>query len=165
MKLYYPAFILLTLASHSIYAEQACNAKITNTTPGQQFTVNGQEITDKKTGLTWQKCTLGQSENDCSGNSQTYTWSEALQAANTKSQQTGKSWRLPNVKELLSITEEPCYDPSINITLFPNTNPSAYWTASPSASDANKAWSVRFDKGFSDDDITKNTQLSIRLVR
>ena len=64
MKLHYPALILLILASHSVYAEQACNAKITNTTPGQQFTVNGQEITDKKTGLTWQKCTLGQSGND-----------------------------------------------------------------------------------------------------
>lgn len=168
MKLHYTALILLTLSSQSAYAEetkQACNAKITNTTPGHQFTVNGQEVTDNKTGLIWQKCTLGQSGNSCSGNSLDYTWSGALQAANAERQQTGKSWRLPNLKELLSITEEPCSNPAINIALFPNTNPSEYWSSSPSASDSNKAWIVRFDKGFSDDNEAKSSLFYVRLVR
>ncbi len=86
---------------------QTCKDTIPASTPGSRFVVNGDEVTDTETGLIWQRCTLGQTGNDCSGSASLHTWQQALQAAYAP-------WRLPNINELESIVEEvtvhpPCY--------------------------------------------------------
>jgi len=144
---------------------QTCKDSITANTPDSQFSVKADEVTDSQTGLIWQKCSLGQSGSDCdSGSNQIYTWSEALQAAETQSQLTGLPWRLPNLNELRSIVEEKCYNPAINLTIFPNTNPSNYWSASPYADFSDFAWYVYFGNGSSDYS-TKGFSKYVRLVR
>ncbi len=144
---------------------QTCRDRITASTPDSRFTVNGQEVTDTETGLIWQKCPLGKTGSDCSVDShQSFNWPAALQAAETEAQQTDKGWRLPNIKELHSIVEEKCFDPAINLTIFPNTNSSYFWSASPRNNASNDARHVHFSHGNSDYHFQSNSAY-VRLVR
>ena len=154
------ATLLLTLSSTN-YA--ACNSSIIRTAPDSryEFLNSNTEVKDKKTGLIWQRCSLGQTWNgsSCTGTAATYNWTNALQtAANI-----GNGWRLPNVKELDSLVEEACYNPSINETYFPNTISSYYWSSSPVANGSDSAWIVYFHLGY--DYYYKSNSYYVRLVR
>ena len=133
---------------------------IVPTTPTSQFEMhrdaNGQydgTVTDKNTGLMWMRCSLGQTWDgtNCNDTALTYTWQEALAAAEGYNSGGGyaaySDWRLPNIKELASIVEVACFDPAINQTVFVGTESSYYWSASPSAYGSNNAWSVYFNNG------------------
>ena len=164
MKQTYLLIALLTFSSLAV--SQTCRDSITASTPASRFSINGQEVTDTETGLIWQKCPLGQAGSDCStGTAQTLHWEGALQAAATQAQTTGKAWRLPNIKELRSIVEEKCFNPAINMTVFPNTTSSAFWSASPTANASGNAWYVYFDGGYSSYYGGKNYSRYVRLVR
>jgi hypothetical protein len=109
------------------------------------YSVDGTEVTDRKTGLVWQRCSAGQSwsaTTTCTGTAATYTHEAALSFAKT---QTG--WRLPNVKELSSITDKTRSNPAIDVTAFPATPSYVYWTSTPFAGDALSAWCVNFYLG------------------
>ncbi|MCK4792923.1 MAG: DUF1566 domain-containing protein [Desulfobacteraceae bacterium] len=59
-------------------------------------------------------------------------------------------WRLPTVKELVSIVNRGVYDPAINTDYFPNTNtesPSRYWSSTTLSFAANTAYCVIFIDG------------------
>lgn len=94
-------------------------------------------VTDLRTSLTWAKCSIGQtytlSSNACSGSGAVSyaTWSEALAAADSYSINNITDWRLPNIKELGSLVDRSCAEPSINLTLFPNTISSVYYSSTP----------------------------------
>jgi len=159
--------VLFVLCNISITLQaQTCNDNITANTPDSRFSINGDEVTDTQTGLIWQRCPLGQTGNECeSGSAQRYSWSEALQAAQTKSKETGLSWRLPNIKELQSIVEKQCSTPAINLTIFPNVNGLAfYWSASPYVHLPWSAWTIYFNYGRSSNE-NKATGFYARLVR
>lgn len=144
---------------------QACIDTIPATTPDDRFVVIGNEVIDKETMLIWQRCSLGQTENDCRGGyANTYIWKDALQAAETERVATGKAWRLPNLNELESILEEKCDDPAINQVIFPKTIYSSYWTASTSTGIGATAWRVEFQNGFSYTTL-KSGEGYVRLVR
>lgn len=118
-------------------------------------------VTDSRTGLTWQRCSAGQSfaAGTCSGTANSYTHEEALAYAKT---QTG--WRLPNVKELSSLVDTGYIGPAIHSTAFPAT-PSFYaWASSPYASDPTNAWAVLFAEG-SVSAISRVNTAHVRLVR
>jgi RimJ/RimL family protein N-acetyltransferase len=109
-------------------------------------------VLDTKTGLVWQRCSLGQSWDgtSCVGHPFSYSWQSAFQAA--RDQKGG--WRLPNVKELHSLIEVACNDPSINETIFPASFSPIheywdweYWTATPSANKKSRAWAISFGSG------------------
>ncbi len=143
-------------------AAQTCNADVTATAPASHFTINADNtVTDNTTGLTWMRCSLGQTGSDCSGGSAVeYAWAEALnEVANNHS-----SWRVPNINELSSIVELKCNYPAINLTIFPNTPSSAYWSSSPNTSHNYGAWGVYFSSG-SDYYDGKAISRYVRLVR
>ena len=82
----------------------------------------------------------------------------------------GFGWRLPTPKELLSIVDNGRSDPAINTDYFPGTPDEWFWTsadfASTADSDQNKAWFVRFDKGFlSHKSKTESEKMHVRCVR
>jgi hypothetical protein len=106
----------------------------------QKYTDNGNgTITDSKTGLTWQKET----------DSNTKTWFEALNYAENLDFASYKDWRLPNIKELQSISEVNFTNPSVNPTYFPATSPSIYWSSTTLfAQDTLKAWNIDFGFGI-----------------
>ncbi len=79
-------------------------------------------------------------------------------------------WRLPTPKELLSIVDNGKYDPAINTDFFPGTNDEWFWTSADFVStesyDTDKAWFVRFDRGFlSHKAKTESEKMHIRCVR
>ncbi len=125
------------------------------------YSANGAEVTDSKTGLTWRRCSEGQtwSAGTCTGSAATYTHEGALAHAQT---QTG--WRLPNVKELASWADKSRSNPAIDTTAFPATPSYAYWTSSPLVGDSDFAWVVGFDSG-SVHDGNRYDDYHVRLVR
>ncbi|MDD5519037.1 MAG: DUF1566 domain-containing protein, partial [Candidatus Omnitrophica bacterium] len=56
-------------------------------------------------------------------------------------------WRLPNVRELMSIVNYGVYNPAINTTYFSNTQSSDYWSSTTYASNTPYAWRVSFSGG------------------
>ena len=150
---------------------QTCQTnRILATTPTNRFTINNDgTVSDTKTGLIWKKCSEGQSGVDCRiGTATTYTWQGALQQAQRVSNNgffAGyKNWRLPSIKELNSIVEEQCSQPSINLAVFPESQSNAYWSSSPFASSSSVAWYVFFGYGSSNYG-GKNDDHFVRLVR
>lgn len=121
-------------------------------------------VTDKETGLMWQKCSLGLSGSDCAtGIAQTLTWQAALASASDNSNSGYTDWRLPNEKELVSIMEDACSAPPINDSIFPGTVVGDYWLSSPSTIIDN-AWYINFDRGYVTYNL-KNVANYVRLVR
>ncbi len=122
-------------------------------------------ITDKITGLMWQKCSLGLSGSDCdTGDVLYYSWQSALAAANENSDFGFSDWRLPNAKELESLAEVACLAPHTNENIFPNAKAYPYWSSTPAADSGNRAWYFSFlyaDAYRSN----KNSDRAVRLVR
>lgn len=128
-------------------------------TPTADFVDNRDgTVTHKRTGLAWMRCSLGQSWDgkSCAGEAKKYVWKKALQAAadfNAAGGYAGHAdWRLPNIKELDSIVETQCIDPSINLEMFPATPVFRFWSSTPSTShEFGYAWHVGFFDGYVDD--------------
>ncbi|VAW44609.1 hypothetical protein MNBD_GAMMA04-2346 [hydrothermal vent metagenome] len=165
-------FLLFTQA----VLAQTCNANAVATTPDSDFTEhNDGTVTHKETGLMWKVCSEGQawSAGTCTGSSSTYTWDAALQIPETLNASVGypsssnyTDWRLPNVKELKSITELKCFSPAINETVFPSTASSWYWSSSPDANTGSGgAWGVHFYNGYDDYGNDRISSYRVRLVR
>lgn len=156
--------VAIVLASSMVAYAQTCKDTIKATTPDSRFTLlnGGSEVKDNKTGLIWQRCSLGQTWNGstCTGTANTYPWQNALKAAKA----VGNGYRLPNIKELTSIVELKCYAPAINLHTFPNTPSDRYWSSSPHAYGNYSAWGVYFLYGY-DYNHGKGYQGAVRAVR
>jgi len=110
----------------------------------------------------WQKCSKGLTNDaTCSGGTQTEDWPTALAYCQGLSL-AGKTWRLPNVNELLSLVDLSASNPSINVSLFPGTANNLYWS-STSTSTTSNAWNVSFASGFSGSG-SKTVGLEVRCV-
>lgn len=137
----------LAVAAVAPVAAQVCNSQIDATTPELRYSLHDDgTVTDNQTGLRWQRCPLGYtlddagtaldySDDSCTpGAVVTYDWQAALQGAETLNAGGGlagfNDWKVPNIKQLLSIVERRCATPAINATLFPDTPASAqFWSS------------------------------------
>ena len=166
------ACLLALLAPMTSFAQSCKPESIPATTPTSQFIDHGDgTVTDTKTGLMWKRCTEGQVWNDstCNDTSESvtfFTWQGALQQAQAMNSTGGFAgqvdWRVPNPKELTSLLEDQCFEPAINITVFPTTHTLLYWSSSSSVNDSNFAWSMADDGVFWS---LKSSNLRVRLVR
>ena len=105
-------------------------------------------ITDTNSGLTWQKCSVGQVLPSCSGTASVLTWSSAISFCNNLSLG-GKTWRLPNRNELISIVDIlKNSTPSIDSTVFPVTQTTNYWTSTTYIQENSSALYVNFTSGY-----------------
>jgi hypothetical protein len=134
-------------------------------------------VTDKSTGLTWQKCSVGQTwtGDAFSGEATNMSWNDAMKLSNSFAGY--NDWRLPTNEELMTLvfcsdgkhnTDYSCKNqtvtrPTINTTYFPYTE-DLYWSSSPDADDSSQAWGVYFGAGLSDG-YYKSFTLFVRLVR
>lgn len=185
MRTYFLFFFCVFFVA-AVHAAQTCNSDMPASTPDDQLIDNGDgTITDSKTDLMWKQCLEGVDGDNCENNSpSTFTWQEALQqpgTVNVNGFAGYNDWRLPNIRELLSIVEVQCFEPAINATRFPNipssnvwsgsnatrfpnTPTSSVWSGSPSAVSPDYAWSVLFNYGLSYTPYRYNN-LAVRLVR
>jgi hypothetical protein len=114
------------------------------------YTDNGDgTVTDNRTGLTWEKKTDANLTTN-------YTWPGALEyvaALNAMNGGAGfashNDWRLPNIRELLSIVDYGRFNPSIDPIFGPTaggSNFAAYWSSTSWAAfyPEHNAWGVEF---------------------
>lgn len=100
------------------------------------LTAGNGAVTDERTGLVWQQQDDGQ----------TRTWEAAISYCEGLSLAGQGDWRLPNIKELESITDDGRYSPSID-PIFTGTQVSNYWSSTTYVLDSNDAWVVNFYNG------------------
>ncbi|MDC8829735.1 Lcl C-terminal domain-containing protein [Alteromonas gilva] len=160
-------FLFALLVSGSALAQECLSGAVA-TTPGDAFveTDNDATILHSTTNLIWQRCAVGQTwdGDTCTGEAQPMTWQQALTYAQQYDSERLEGWRVPNVKELSSLTERNCVRPAINSAVFPATPEDSFWTSTPSYSDPLRAWTVAF---FNASHSIKEKQLSVylRLVK
>ena len=92
-------------------------------------------VTDNKTRFVWQR------EDDGSKRD----WESAITYCESLSLGSNSDWRLPNIKELQSITDAGQSSPAINSTAFPNTQSAYYWSSTTYLTDTTIVWSIPFN--------------------
>jgi hypothetical protein len=100
---------------------------------GKRYVVSPdeQEVTDRRTGLTWRRCVEGRSFNGaaCQGAALEQPWIDTLAHARRQARQTGVAWRLPNLKEVASLLDHE-QRLHVDIVAFPGANLDVLWTSS-----------------------------------
>jgi hypothetical protein len=93
-------------------------------------------VTDNVTGLMWQ-------QGEQAGG---YTWGSASTSGTAQNYCATLNlagypgWRLPSIEELISILAPGTANPSIDLTAFPGTPNTNYWSATPVAGASGQAW-------------------------
>ena len=133
MKIKLFIFALMTLITQIIHA-QTCEGNIANNWQNSRYTNhNNGTVTDNITKLMWKTCSEGQvwnnnntpadsSDDTCVGLANMYNWQSTLEQASGSHFIGNNDWRLPNIEELKSLVAYNCHDPSINESIFPNTD-------------------------------------------
>ena len=146
--------LMMVMALVGVHAAQAA------------LTINNDgTVTDPTTGLTWMRCSMGQTwdGSTCSGTANTYTFWQAKALTVTFAGQS--DWRMPNLSELGTIVVR-YHSPAIDTTAFPNTPGSIFWTSSSLSSSSSYAWGIDFSyTGSSDFNYSQYSYYAARLVR
>ena len=108
---------------------------------------SGTTVLDEKTGLIWQRCSIGQADDFvCSGTLTPVLWADALTYCNGLTL-AGRIWRLPNINELETIVDRSkASGLKIDLTVFPAAA-SVYWSSSSFVPGASSAWIIHFGQG------------------
>lgn len=144
-------------------AEQQCNNRIAQSTPTFRFVLSADgTATDRRTGLVWLRCPLGFTIDDAGtpdnfaddacreSNAELFDWQAALLAAGELNGGGGfDDWRVPNVKELMSLVERQCIRPAVNTRVFPALPRDGFWS-STTYNQTDRAAMVDFGTGHND---------------
>ena len=152
-----------------------CNTSIVPTRPDNRYEAvagavpAGSEVLDTVTGLVWQRCVLGMAwdGSTCTGRANLRTWVQALEATRTAPASAAPgagAWRMPDMKELVSLAETACVAPAINTTWFGAQPIGSVWSSTPDAHYVAFAWVVNFSDGVSFTGYKRSTG-PVRLVR
>jgi len=109
----------------------------------------------EKTGLMWQDTQ--------SVIAQKVTYDEAKQVCKELKINGHKDWRIPTIKELLTIVDYAKYDPAI-LDGFSSVESYYYWSSTSYTGDIDKVWGVKFKDGAIDGN-GKNYDRYVRCVR
>jgi hypothetical protein len=114
---------------------------------------------DNRTGLMWVTNPID------AGIGGTYTWANAITACEGLTYAAYTDWRLPNIKELVSIVEYSRQNPSVNTTYFMNMQPNYYRSSTTIMQDTTVAWLVYFVNGGLNGGFSKTNPYYVRCVR
>ena len=115
-------------------------------------------VTDRQTGLQWQD-----DYSDNGGEIKSTEWIDAIAYCENLSLGGYSDWRLPNVRELLSIADRSRYNPAID-PVFQSVDSKLYWSSTTNADGTSFAWHVNFYYGFWSN-FDKGGGLYVRCVR
>jgi hypothetical protein len=101
-----------------------------------RFVQNGDVVIDQETKLVWQS-NPSTSERD---------WQNAKEYCSSLSYGSRSDWRLPNIDELMSLTDKSKYNPSIATNKI-NIKSDWYWTSSTAKWKTSFAWNIHFNSG------------------
>lgn len=149
-------FLMLTFGAQ---VSAQCLDNVARTTSDRDFEVgNDSWVTDLRSQLMWKRCAEGRTVNANSGacvglNDSDRTWQQALQYVVDLNQGTAgdnlgfTDWRLPSVKELVSVLEFGCGAPAVNPTAFRGFGGGTFWTSTTSPNAADSALTVQLGNG------------------
>lgn len=111
--------------------------------------LSNNEVFDTATQLIWRRCAEGKvprDENCGRAAATSFAFFSAISHAKGVAASTGLPWRVPNVKELLSITASPKENPAIKTRFFPGVGDVyGYWSSTPfieAGKSTGKAWQL-----------------------
>ena len=119
------------------------------------YTRSNNTVKDNLTGLMWQ--------DDSAVTNYTRNWQSAKNYCSNLNLAGQTDWRLPNIRELESITDHSRYNPSLH-TAFQNVSSNWYWSSITYANNSSRAWIVDFYYGYSGNSV-KNGSPRVRCVR
>lgn len=123
--------------------------------PPQHYAVKDGTVRDTSTKLTRQQ-TIDPNKR---------SWGDGVRYCE-ELQLAGSGWRLPTLKELLTLVDPARTTwPVIDVIAFPDTPADLFWSASSFAMGASNAWTVDFHMGNSAKDHAKSTGAYARCVR
>jgi hypothetical protein len=120
----------------SVVSAQSCREQFIPNSSAADFEDHGDgTLTDRRSGLTWSRCSAGQvwRGNTCAEPAAEFDWDAAetfVRGVNDRGDLFYADWRVPNLRELASISEVNCREPRINLEAFPATAEGFYWTSS-----------------------------------
>ncbi len=94
-------------------------------------------VTDSRTELIW-------AQSDFS----TMTWEEALALADTSTYASYDDWRIPNIKELRTISDDTESNPSVDATYFSFITSINYWSSTTESNNSTRAWDIDYSSGL-----------------
>lgn len=95
-------------------------------------------VTDQRTGLVWQK----------TPSAREMTWEQALAHCASLPPSKAGRWRLPNVKELRSLSDDEKSSPSVDTKLISDLRAAPYWSSTSQVNRPARAWYVDFESGL-----------------
>lgn len=162
--------IVLLLVSGGVDAEQICaRDTLKAETATAQLEVDGQVVKDPVTGLMWRRCFEGISGERCdSGEPRLMSWPAAFLHIEKVNQagddQTFTDWRLPNIKEIASIADLQCSNPTLNPEAFPSAPAMRIWSSTPYEFYPHFSWYVD-TKDLLVDHVERSARYGVWLVR
>lgn len=125
-------------------------------------------VYDPNTGLVWMRCLMGQTwsanTSTCQGMPGALTFSQAQSKNGVTSFASQSDWRVPTIRELISIVDYSKSNPSIDSTAFPNQPPSYTWSSSAYTFAGSFKWAVSFLNGLVSG-TPQEQAFSLRMVR
>jgi uncharacterized protein DUF1566 len=120
--------------------------------PAGRYTIANGTVYDTKTRLNWQQAS----------SSSKYSQTDAVTYCSNLGLN-GATWRLPTMKELITLADLSVAPPgpTIDTTAFPNTPAAYFWSSTLYNGTPGEAWSVLFIYGFS----YGNTVTDLNFVR
>lgn len=123
-------------------------------TTGNFIDQGNQTVTDQYTGLMWQSTEILPQK-----------WENALAYCEKLQLEGFDDWRLPTLKELMTLVNEEHIAPSIDTSFFPAARTAAYWTGTTFSGHPGFAWYIRFDNGLEYNGGYKGRRYFVRAVR
>jgi hypothetical protein len=114
-------------------------------------------VEDTSTGLIWSREDIG---------TERLNWADAKKVAAKVTLCKLKGWRLPTIKELLTLVDYERGAPAIDTAFFPSCKSDWYWTSTPWASSPGDcAWGVSFYFGGAKYCLHQDCRGLVRAVR
>ena len=113
-----------------IHVRAVRDRSIPTTVPSHFSDNNDGTITDNLTNLVWQKTPAPDS----------MTWENALVFAQNLSIAGQNDWRVPNIKELQSLSDVSMANPAVSTAIFPNIGIKKYWASTSLPNLTTRAW-------------------------
>lgn len=156
--------------------EQRCDGPLKRDAADFEAVGDGSQVLDRKTRLIWTRCIEGQvwTGSVCrAGDPQAVNPGPKLSyggavkyAASRVSAK--ESWRIPTKKELLTLREPGCHNPSLNLTVFPTepawSSDGMFWSSTPE-SKVGRALVSAIGTSDSWSDTSPSKMHHVRLVR